>query len=95
MEQRELADKVGVSANAISNWEQGRSRPSVELLPMICEALGITMYELYDVSAPASISKSESDFIAVFNQLSDGSKQIVRATMKEMLAVQEAHESTH
>ena len=34
-EQKTLAAKVGITANAICNWERGRSRPDVNLLPDI------------------------------------------------------------
>ena len=47
MEQKDFARRVGVTANAASNWECGRSRPDVNLLPAICRALDITLYELY------------------------------------------------
>ena len=47
MEQKALADLVGVTANSISNWENGRSRPDVNLLPAICNALNITLYDLF------------------------------------------------
>ena len=39
MEQKTLARMVGVTANAVCNWESGCYRPDVNLLPDICEAL--------------------------------------------------------
>lgn len=33
MEQKTLAEKLGIIGNAISNWERGRSRPDIALLP--------------------------------------------------------------
>ena len=39
MEQKTLADLSGVTPNSVSNWENGRSRPDVNLLPAICDAL--------------------------------------------------------
>ncbi len=47
MEQKVLAAMVDVTANAMSNWERGRARPDVNLLPNIYEALRITFYQLY------------------------------------------------
>ena len=38
-EQKPLADLVGVTANSVSNWKNGRSRPDVNLLPGICFTL--------------------------------------------------------
>lgn len=41
--QRELADKINVSAYAISDWEQGRSEPSLVDLINLAIALDTTV----------------------------------------------------
>ena len=35
MEQKELATNIGITANAISNWERGRTRPDVNMNHLI------------------------------------------------------------
>lgn len=52
IEQKELARRIGITGNSVCNWENGRGRPDVNLLPAICEALHITFYELFDVEDP-------------------------------------------
>ena len=47
MEQKALADMVGVTANSVSNWERGRARPDINLLPAICRALDISTLRIY------------------------------------------------
>ena len=37
--QEQLGDRVGVSAQAVSKWENGESCPDVALLPQVCAAL--------------------------------------------------------
>ena len=46
MTQRELAVIAGVSQNAVSQWETGRSDPSVALYPLVADALRTTVEEL-------------------------------------------------
>ena len=46
MEQKAFAEKIGTQANTVNNWEKGRSRPDVSLLPMICDVLGISLDEV-------------------------------------------------
>jgi len=41
-----LAEKVGVTAQAVSKWEQGRSCPDIAILDEIADALGISLFEL-------------------------------------------------
>ena len=46
MTQEQLADRLGVSAPAVSKWEQGASYPDVTLLPALARALGIDLNTL-------------------------------------------------
>lgn len=40
--QEDLAEKLGVSAQAVSKWENDASCPDISLLPQLCRILGIT-----------------------------------------------------
>lgn len=44
--QTTLAKRVGVTAQAVSKWEQGRSCPDIAILDEIADALGISLFEL-------------------------------------------------
>ena len=44
--QNSLAAKVGVTAQAVSKWEQGRSCPDIAILDEIADARGISLFEL-------------------------------------------------
>jgi transcriptional regulator with XRE-family HTH domain len=44
--QRELAEKVGVSWQTVSEWESGRQQPRMMHLRKLCEALEVTPDEL-------------------------------------------------
>lgn len=46
MTQQELADKLGVTDRAISNWENGRRLPDYSLLKDLCDILSISINEL-------------------------------------------------
>ena len=47
--QRELANKVGVTAQAVSKWERGSSCPDIAILDEIAESLGVSVSELLGV----------------------------------------------
>mgnify|MGYP000385188883 CR=1 FL=1 len=47
MTQRELADILGISDKTISKRERGRGMPDVSLLQPLCDALGISLNELF------------------------------------------------
>nr|MBQ6242783.1 helix-turn-helix domain-containing protein [Lachnospiraceae bacterium] len=47
MTQEELAERIRVSAKAVSKWETGRGLPDVSLLEPLAGALGISVAELF------------------------------------------------
>lgn len=46
MTQEELANKMGVSSQAVSKWENDLSCPDIQLIPQLCRILGISTDEL-------------------------------------------------
>lgn len=50
LSQEELADRVGVSRQAVSKWELGESTPDVDKLLSLARAFGVTTDELLDGS---------------------------------------------
>ena len=50
--QEGLAQKLGVTNQAVSKWESGQSCPDIALLPQIADLFGITMDELFGREAP-------------------------------------------
>lgn len=46
MTQLELADRLGISFQAVSNWERGNSMPDIAKLPEISELFGVSVDEI-------------------------------------------------
>ena len=53
MTQMNLADAMGVSYQAVSNWERGNSMPDISKLADLCAALHISVNELLGIESPA------------------------------------------
>jgi len=53
MTQMNLADAMGVSYQAVSNWERGNSMPDISKLADLCAALDISVNELLGIESPA------------------------------------------
>ena len=91
MGQKAFAAAVGVTANAASNWEQGRSRPDVNLLPAICRALGISLYDLYGEKMPApSLTEREKRLIDGYRGLNAGNRYAIDRAVETLTLVQKA-----
>lgn len=56
--QEELANRLGVTNQAVSKWENGQSCPDIELLPALADLFDVTLDQLFDrapLSAPAGL----------------------------------------
>ncbi|MGB4090455.1 MAG: helix-turn-helix domain-containing protein [Ruminococcus flavefaciens] len=104
IEQKELAAKVGIKSNAVSNWENGRTRPDIALLPLICQVLDVSLDELFDIKKsstepieeekPAiSMTKSpvteEDILLEGFQQLSEGHRSVVSSMVRQLCDVED------
>lgn len=48
LSQNELGEIIGVSNKTISKWENGKGLPDIAIIPMLANALNISVNELYD-----------------------------------------------
>ena len=93
MEQKALALAVGVTANSVSNWENGRSRPDINLIPAICRVLEISPYELFGIAEPVQrISPQQQRLIDDYDKLSSSNKKVVDTLVEMLLAAQQEQE---
>lgn len=60
MTQLQLADAMGVSYQAVSNWERGNSMPDISKLADLCQTLGITVNELLGMEEPAAAAVTKA-----------------------------------
>ena len=68
--QEELAEKLGVSDRAVSNWENGKNMPDLSLFKPLCKELGITINDLMsgeDVEDNKYIESLENNIIDIVN----------------------------
>ena len=79
--QEELGTKLGVSAQAISKWENSVSMPDICLLPMIAEALGVSIDELFGVDKRSNTLNDKDFPITVYEDILD--KIAPRFNMRE------------
>ncbi|MBQ7826724.1 MAG: helix-turn-helix transcriptional regulator [Clostridia bacterium] len=60
--QEQLGEKLGVSGQAVSKWENGTSMPDILLLPELCEILGISVDALLEMPVYQRRKNVVSDF---------------------------------
>ncbi len=49
MDQRDLADELGIAVQTVSSWETGARRPNIDMLIRLTEIFGCTADELLGI----------------------------------------------
>ncbi len=71
MTQQELAEKMGVSINAVSKWERGLSFPDVSLYKSLCKELDISIEELINGEKDNSEEAKEKAILSTVKENSN------------------------
>ncbi len=58
--QEQLAARLGVSAQSVSKWENAVAMPDITLLPLIAEAFGVSIDELFDLTVEQKLRRIEN-----------------------------------
>ena len=58
--QEQLADKLGLSAQAVSKWENSATMPDISLLPELAQIFGTSIDELFDLTTEQKIRRIEN-----------------------------------
>lgn len=79
MTQEQLAEKMGLSINAVSKWERGLSFPDVSLYKKLCKELNINIEELINGEKDNSEEAKEKAILSTIhekNKIKKNSKKI-------------------
>ena len=58
--QEQLAEKLGVTSQAVSKWENNAAMPDVMLLPALAETFGVMIDDLFDLTALQKMNRIEN-----------------------------------
>ena len=93
IEQKELGARLNVIGNAVCNWENGRGRPDISMLPELCDALGVTLYDLFDIDDPTlRYTSREKYLVSKYRKLSEGNKYLVDSLIQSIEHVEAVEE---
>ena len=55
--QEQLAERMGVGAQSVSKWENAVSMPDITALPLLAEIFGVSIDDLFDLSAEQRLNR--------------------------------------
>ncbi len=75
--QEQLADKINVTKNRVSNWEQGINRPDADILADICRPLNVSPSNLLGVYLSSDdLNERERRVIQAYRDKADMQKAV-------------------
>ena len=87
--QQQLAEKLGVSDRAISNWENGKNMPDISLFPIISKELDVTVNDLMSgekVDKKEYQEKFEENIIYTINKTVKKENRILKIILWSIFA---------
>ena len=58
--QEQLAEKLGIGAQSVSKWETAATMPDITMLPLLAEVFGVTIDDLFDLTAEQRFHRIEN-----------------------------------
>ena len=58
--QEQLAEKLGLSGQSVSKWENAVAMPDITLLPKLAEEFGVSIDELFDLTCEQKLRRIEN-----------------------------------
>ncbi|MBQ5950616.1 MAG: helix-turn-helix domain-containing protein [Lachnospiraceae bacterium] len=58
--QEQLADKLGIGPQSVSKWENAVSMPDITALPLLAEVFGVSIDDLFDLTAEQRLNRIEN-----------------------------------
>jgi transcriptional regulator with XRE-family HTH domain len=82
LNQKELADRLGVGATTVSGWERGAYTPDIDTLFLICRILNVSLSDMFGLdevipSGSLNVSGIERDIIISYRRADDVGKAMV------------------
>ncbi len=82
--QEQLSDSLGISAQSVSKWETGVTMPDISLLPLLSSVLGVTIDEIFDLTADQKMQRIERR-LDIEEEFSDGTFHEYESFLKNQL----------
>ncbi len=68
IQQKELAIACGKTEGTVSHWVEGRVSIPIRYIPVICEMLDITLYELFGLTDTSLLSETEKKVLNAYRK---------------------------
>lgn len=89
--QEQLAEKLNVSPQAVSKWENGITMPDITLLPLLSEVFGVSIDDMFDLTVDQKLRRIENRMLMEEEFESD----VFRSLRDYLLEQLDKHDDRH
>ena len=82
--QEKLAEKLGIGAQPVSKWENAVAMPDITMLPLLAETFGVSIDDLFDLTAEQRLNRIENRMDAEEDLPADVSQEFERFLQAEL-----------
>ena len=93
--QQQLAEKVNLTPGFISRIENGKKKPSLEVLLSICEALNITLNDLLVGNQIPQESDYNAEFTELLSHYNESERRLIFEITKALHQIINKHEDNN
>ena len=79
-----LTELAGLSENTIYNWYNKGSKPTIEALKAVCDALNVSLSCFFAETINESISVQEEELLTLFRALTPDQKELCKKLLIEL-----------
>lgn len=91
---KELGIMLNLKKSPLTDWKNGKAKPTLEQIIKICDIFGISSDELLDIKSNNILSEQEKQLLNYFRQCSDGNKLIILNAAQGLMESKEEKSST-
>lgn len=89
LDQAALAARLGYTKTAVGNWELGLTRPDLDVLPRLCEVLGVPVTELLGLPPQDPLAEEDRALLQTFRRLDRYNRRTAVQLMDRLLFQQD------
>ena len=90
--QARLAEQLGISQQAVANWEKGLANPSIDMLKILSDYFNVSADYLLgnDEKQPLVFDEEELQLVSGYRELSEANRRLVSRVVAAFLTQQSA-----
>lgn len=81
---RELGKKLGLKKSPLTDWKNGKAKPTLEQAIKMCDIFAVSANELLGISFTTNLTSEEQQLINYFRNCNQDNKKVILNAAKQL-----------